>query len=1321
MRNRFLLSLIFLVFFAAPSIAQQGIFINEVMASNQNNIADNTGDFSDWVELYNSNSSPVILDGYYVSDDIANPLKFRLWGNVQIPANGYLILWGSGDTTRGRTHLPFKFSASGEDVSLYLPDGLTLVNSISFGQQKADISYGRTTDGSPDFSFFAIPTPSASNNTSTGYLGILNPPVFSAVAGFYQNPFTLNISSTDPGVDINYTIDGSNPDSANKKGTTYRYKNVYPQFPGNVPGPFLYDSFRTNSYVNPIPIADASINPNRISIKSTTYGLTYNYIPRTVINKGTIVRAVVTKAGYISSDIATASYFITPDGKNKYTLPVVSLSMSEDQLFSWDNGIHNAGTDFEQWRAANPTLNAFGGEPTNWARDIEFPMSFELFKANNTARQLQSNVGWTMNGNYSLAKPQKTFRVIFRSSYGASDLNYPIFPDLPYKNYERLLLRSSGQDMTSTHIRDMAIQNCVKHLRFDIQHGQPAITFVNGEFWGLLNFRERYDDNFFTQKYGIGELELDFIEKNATVKDGDNIDISNLRNYLANNDLANNANYQYIKTRMDVDNFMDYQIAEVYFGNNDWPANNVLFYRKKTAYNPAAVPKEQDGRWRWVLNDLDRGMGTPWSASFGAPYNTLALAIGTKIVVPPTPTWATIFISKLLGNTEFRNQFINRYSDLINTTFLPGNITSGINYYRDMVAPHIAEHQDRWRLPNATAWNDTVNRMITFADERPAFARQHLREQFSLSAEQQLTIDVSDSAQGFITVNSIDITPALPGVPAQAYPWKGLYYPEVPVTLIAKPKQGFRFLRWEGDSASTRDTLITLLSTVKYFKAIFESTDIPVSKVFQYWHFNKQPLPPTRLTTVTADTSLSGNAFITYDGTGTGYMDVTTNSNEGSSLNLQFNYTSGSALRVRNPSAARTLIINAPTTGYKNIVLKYATTRTSNGAQSQRVYYSTDGTTWILKADNIAVVTPESTFGLQTFDFTSDISSDNNTLFKIKIEFFGTNAAGTTGNNRFDNITLSGIPLFKDPPATKISISSDRPGSICADSKVIFTSTPNKVILTPVFQWKKNGVNVGNNTNTYIDASFQNKDTVYCILTENSTSIESNKIVLTVTPNFMSVTGVNRTPPSACSNDGIIVINGAGGTSPYKYSLNNVDYFTSNTFTNLAIGSYTAYIQDVKGCTASQASSLLTPGFTVTSLTKTGASACKDDGIITINSTGGTPPLQYSLNNVNYFSSNTFNNLAAGNYTAYVKDANGCVTTAFSDVLTKASPLIFANLFRSTPSSCNSLDGVLTISVTGGTTPYQYSLNNVDYFSSNIFSNLAAGSYTAYVKRCKGL
>ncbi len=220
-------------------------------------------------------------------------------------------------------------------------------------------------------------------------------------------------------------------------------------------------------------------------------------------------------------------------------------------------------------------------------------------------------------------------------------------------------------------------------------------------------------------------------------------------------------------------------------------------------------------------------------------------------------------------------------------------------------------------------------------------------------------------------------------------------------------------------------------------------------------------------------------------------------------------------------------------------------------------------------------------------------------------------------------------------------------------------------------------------------------------------------------PAALVITSLGKTNPSACANNGVITINRTGGISPYQYSLDSVKYFSGNVFSNLAAGTYKAYVKDANGCIASTSGVLTKPAaLVITSLGKTNPSACANNGVITINRTGGTSPYQYSLDSVKYVSGNVFSNLAAGTYKAYVKDANGCIAST-SGVLTKTAALVISSVSKVNPSAC-SANGKITINRTGGTSPYLYSLDSIHYYSSNVFSNLKAGTYTAYVKDAKG-
>jgi hypothetical protein len=162
-----LYTILCLALFPFISNAQQ-LKINEVMASNTATLASDLGNFGDWVELYNPTNNAIDLAGLYFTDDIATPTKYQFptgSSTTIVPANGFKLVWA--DDSAQLLHANFKLSSAGETIAFFSADGITLIDSISFGVQTTDVSYGRTTDGGTVWTTFTTPTPEASNDPTT--------------------------------------------------------------------------------------------------------------------------------------------------------------------------------------------------------------------------------------------------------------------------------------------------------------------------------------------------------------------------------------------------------------------------------------------------------------------------------------------------------------------------------------------------------------------------------------------------------------------------------------------------------------------------------------------------------------------------------------------------------------------------------------------------------------------------------------------------------------------------------------------------------------------------------------------------------------------------------------------------------------------------------------------------------------------------------------------------------------------------------------------------------------------------------------------------
>jgi hypothetical protein len=802
------LILLCLIPFHSQSQITTGLYVNEVMASNNSTITDNVGAYSDWIEIYNANPFDVDLANYYLTDLATNLTKFRLTstgGEVVVPANGYLLIWASGTVANGSNHTSFSLSAGGEYIGLTAPDGTTLINGFTFPVQRPNISYGRETDGSSTLKYFSPSSPNQLNDSNNAYNEVLSPPVFSHAGGFYGSSFSLNLSHSDPNVQIIYTLDSSIPTYANLTPQEYNYKNHIPS------GPLLSRYYQSNIYANPLLIEDRSPLPNEISnITTTVSDDTPEYIPDVPIKKGSVIRAIAYKAGALPSEVITNTYFINSTGQNPYNLPVVSLAIQETHLFDYNDGIYTPGIGIEN------------GSGANYLRSTEFPAHFELIEQNTQSHK--QNMGFRIHGSYSRTLPMKTLRMYASNDYSTDRLNYQLFPNSSLTNYKRFMLKNFGNDFNSfnlpvTLLRDATGQELVRHLNIETQNYRPSAVYMNGEFWGLHDITERYDKYYINQQYNSNTENLDII-KNGEVEEGDNTHYSNLIDYIAYNPLFVQSNYDYIKTQMDIQNYTDYQISEIFLDNTDWVYNNVQFWRERVAYNPTA-PKGRDGRWRWMLFDLDMSFAQ-------SSDNLLNFAINNQVILPA-----------LLQNDNYKSYFINRFADLLNTTFLPSRTTAVVDANKQKIESNIPEMIERWsNIGSLGEWQNNVNSLNSFLNIRPYFQSEQIKQEFGINGEYTLTVDVSSASQGYVHVNTINILPTTVGVNSSPYPWTGNYFNNIPIQIIARAKSGYKFKHWLHDNTTILSDSIQNITTdvAQNYLAVFEEdiivppTQVPTAK-----------------------------------------------------------------------------------------------------------------------------------------------------------------------------------------------------------------------------------------------------------------------------------------------------------------------------------------------------------------------------------------------------------------------------------------------------------------------------------------------------------
>ena len=872
----------------------QVLFINEIMAANDQTIRDgdiddkkdgnNGGAYSDWIEIYNSSDQPIDLTGYTISDSGAT----WVFPQCTIQARGYLLVWASDKdkvARDGQLHTNFKLSASGEEVILKAPNG-NVVDYVNYESLLDDQSYGRRTDGSSEFVIFTKSTPSYSNSMGTA---LVNEPVFSKDGGFYTQAFDLEITTNEPRTQIYYTMDGSDPEPG--KSGTYQY---------------------TGRIEIKSRAGEANVL-SMISNISTDFSNQWR-APKGEVFKCTTVKAVAIRDDGSRSKVITHSYFVDPNIKTRYTLPVISVVTDYDNLFDPSVGIY------------------YGSNAEKRGKEWERPAHVEFFEPGGKLGFSQ-NIGLRIHGNYTRKFPQKSFRLYADGENGdLGEFKYEIFPDLTkkgngkkMKTFERLILRQSGNDWSSTYMRDAMMQSLVSHINIlDTQAARPAVLFLNGEYWGVYYIRERYDKEYLSEHYNLDEDRVAIIEPKSqqngggfnfgfdpnqnwnggfdpnqnwnggfdpnqnwnggfdpnqnwnggfdpnqnwnggfdpnqnwnggfnpnpnwgggadpaqviSVEEGTQEDAdaytNEVINYLKSNSITQKSTYEYIKTKIDIDNYIVYNIAEIFFGNTDWPGNNVSIWRYKTddgQYHPEA-PYGQDGRWRWFLKDVDFGFGL-----YNKPVNhdTLSYAAGDRREGTSNPEWSTFLFRTLLQNTEFRNQFINTFADHLNTTFVPERVIEVINYFENILSPEMLEHTERWQYikmaasnPREGSWSQNVQVLKDYARNRPANMIQFIRNKFSsdgVTGTANITLN-TDPTKGYIKINTIDIKASTPGVNNPSR-WTGLYFTGIPVTVTAIPEDGYVFDHWEGIAGNSETLTFTHTGELNLTAVFRRSTDV---------------------------------------------------------------------------------------------------------------------------------------------------------------------------------------------------------------------------------------------------------------------------------------------------------------------------------------------------------------------------------------------------------------------------------------------------------------------------------------------------------------
>lgn len=547
---------------AAYSNKGTQLLINEVVADNLSTFKNENGVYADWIELYNPTDHVISLKGYYLSDS-KNELTKWAFPDISIDSDGYLIVFC--DKAEGETFLHANFSINSDKETIYLSDeNENVIDSIRLENQQCDISYGRILGNADEVGFLPYSTPLEPNpsyfSSNGEALADWGEVCFSLDGGLYEENIKVELSCDIEGAAILYTLDGSEPDI-----NSYVYSKPID----------ITDEGRPNQYTTKKCVLTPSDNADNAD---TQYGVNEVY-------KGTVVRARILKDARLGASIETNTYFINSD----YSMPIVSLTTDPDGLFDDVEGNYVLGYTYCTLRKYNSNLRRI-----NTNTPIDLTGHVEIYDTDGSV--FEDDMVFSVAGSSSVSRTvQKSFNVILNNKKITGDA----LGSAKTLEYERFSLRGTGSGVVqeNTYAYPSAfVSNFISNEGVGGQNSRFCILFIDGEYWGIYSLMEPKGKEYMHELTGAAKKDITMVTPWNGIT---NNEFDTLFEKISGMDFKQRENYEWLKTEVDIENFMACVLAEAFFGNTDGISNG-----DHNLY----IWKEKGGLWKWQIFDFDSTM-----------------------------------------------------------------------------------------------------------------------------------------------------------------------------------------------------------------------------------------------------------------------------------------------------------------------------------------------------------------------------------------------------------------------------------------------------------------------------------------------------------------------------------------------------------------------------------------------------------------------------------------------------------------------------------------------------------------------------------------
>lgn len=520
----------------------------------------------------------------------------------------------------------------------------------------------------------------------------------------------------------------------------------------------------------------------------TDSSLLYEY-PFT-LSKSSVVRAIVYSLGKLPSPVETEHYFI----REPLSTALPSVSIAVGNWESFQNDLRKS--------------------------DVEQAAHVQYYETNGDL-VFETNVGLSLAGGGSRNHPQKSISLHLRAHFDSDKFfeHERLFPNKDHEHCRGFVLRNSGNAVPKTHLKDAYMQQLMaENSSVDYLDSRATSVYINGEYWGIYNLREKKCRHYYKDNHPD-------LKGNLTVVDGfqnrlltgASTGFSALCQFVKENDLRGQEKYEEVCRLVDMDNFIDYQIAEIFFANTDWPINNVR------AWQIESDSTNSGNKWRWLLFDLDHGF-----RANKVELNSIEYALGTNNFHSEDFDTAlvegTLFLRKLMKNPRFRDRFASRFVGLLNSNLSVDTMLAKLDDMVSKIEPEMLRHIERWsddegsvHIKSMDRWRRGIDDMREFARKRAAFLLPLVEEQLKLKGIFELHVECSEG--GIIRVNEL---------PSMDTAFSGIFFQDIPVIVKAEAKEGYEFLYWEGINNKGRETeakVIASDSESLRIKALFKAIE----------------------------------------------------------------------------------------------------------------------------------------------------------------------------------------------------------------------------------------------------------------------------------------------------------------------------------------------------------------------------------------------------------------------------------------------------------------------------------------------------------------